>query len=252
MKQRNCLPVKKVALVTGSSRGIGRAIACELATSDISVVINNTQNREQGLHVVSEIENRGGTGIYINADVSNFAEVKKLTAEIIGHFGRIDILVNNAGIVRDKMLENMTVDQWNEVINTNLTSAFYCTQQAVKHMKRQGGGKIVNISSVVGEYGNIGQSNYAASKGALISLTKTIAKEYAKYNILANAVAPGFIETSMLDRMPPDVLKRTLEQIPLGRLGRPEEVAKLVGFLVSDDANYITGQVFNINGGIYM
>ncbi|MBA7555355.1 3-oxoacyl-[acyl-carrier-protein] reductase FabG [subsurface metagenome] len=244
--------VNKVALVTGSSRGIGRAIAIELAKGGISVVINNDKDSQEGLEVMNEIKKMGQHAMYIQADVSDLNQVEKMVEKVINEFGRVDILINNAGITRDKMLENMDIDYWNRVISVNLTGAFNCTKSVIKYMKKQGNSKIINISSISAEIGNIGQSNYSAAKGGIISFTKTVAKEYAKYGITVNAVAPGFIKTKMLETIPEKVMQKILNQIPLGRLGEPEEVAKLICFLVSDDANYITGQVININGGIYM
>jgi 3-oxoacyl-[acyl-carrier protein] reductase len=244
--------VNKVALVTGSSRGIGRAIAIELAKRCVSVVINDDKNIQEGLEVTNEIKKMGQDGIYIQADVSDLSQVDKMAEKTINEFGRIDILVNNAGITRDSLLENMDIDDWNEVISVNLTGVFNCTKSVIKYMQKQGGGKIINISSISAEIGNIGQSNYSAAKGGIISFTKTVAKEYAKYGIIVNAVAPGFIKTKMLETIPETVMQKILNQIPLRRFGEPEEVAKLICFLVSDDANYITGQVININGGIYM
>lgn len=244
--------VDKVALVTGSSRGIGRAIAIELGKSGIDIVVNNDSNPQEGIEVVNEINKRGQRGIYIQADVSDSNQVEKMIERIVNEFGRIDILINNAGITRDKMLESMDIDQWNRVIAVNLTGTFNCTKSVIKYMKKQGGGKIINISSISAEIGNIGQSNYSASKGGVISFTKTVAKEYAKDGIIVNAIAPGFIKTKILETIPEKVMQKILSKIPLGRLGKPEEVAKLVRFLVSDDANYISGQVININGGMYM
>lgn len=244
--------VNKVALVTGSSRGIGRAIAIELAKGGISVVINNDKDSQEGLEVMNEIKKMRQHAMYIQADVSDLNQVEKMVEKVINEFGRVDILINNAGITRDKMLENMDIDYWNRVISVNLTGAFNCTKSVIKCMKKQGNSKIINISSISAEIGNIGQSNYSAAKGGIISFTKTVAKEYAKYGITVNAVAPGFIKTKMLETIPEKVMQKILNQIPLGRLGEPEEVAKLICFLVSDDANYITGQVININGGIYM
>jgi 3-oxoacyl-[acyl-carrier protein] reductase len=246
------IKTSKVALVTGSSRGIGRAIAIELAKSGIDIIVNNDKDTQEGFEVVNEIKRIGQHAIYIQADVSDPDKVEKMVEKIINEFGRIDILINNAGITRDKKLVNMDRDQWNRVISVNLTGAFNCIKSVIKYMEKQGGGKIINISSVMGEIGNIGQANYSAAKGGLISLTKTVAKEYARDGILANAVAPGFIETKMLETIPENIKEKMLDQIPLGRLGKVEEVAKLVRFLVSDDANYITGQVININGGFYM
>jgi 3-oxoacyl-[acyl-carrier protein] reductase len=244
--------VNKVALVTGSSRGIGRAIALELAKRGFSVVINNDEKPQEKIEVMNEINKIGQRAIYIQADVSDHDQVEEMIERILNEFGRIDILVNNAGVVMDKKLENMSIEQWNRVISVNLTGTFNCTKSVIKYMKEQGGGKIINIASVVGEIGNFGQSNYAASKGGVIAFTKTVAKEYAKDGIHVNAVAPGFIKTKMVQNIPEKVMQKILDQIPLGRLGAPEEVAKLVCFLASADANYITGQVININGGMYM
>ena len=244
--------VNKVALVTGSSRGIGRAIALELAKRGFSVVINNDEKPQEKIEVMNEIKKIGQQAIYIQVDVSDPDQVEEMIKKILNDFCRIDILVNNAGVVMDKKLENMSIEQWNRVISVNLTGTFNCTKSVIKYMKEQGEGKIVNIASVVGEIGNFGQSNYAASKGGVIAFTKTVAKEYAKDGILVNAIAPGFINTKILQNIPEKVMQKILDQIPLGRLGAPEEVAKLVCFLASDDANYITGQVININGGVYM
>jgi 3-oxoacyl-[acyl-carrier protein] reductase len=242
----------KVALVTGSSRGIGYAIAIEFAKRNIDVVINNHEHPIEGQKVSDEIRDMGRRSLYIQADVSNFQQVEEMIKKITSEFGRIDILVNNAGIKRDKLLEKMDNDQWNSVISVNLTGVFNCTKSVIKYMKMQGGGKIINISSIAGEIGNVGQANYAASKGGVISFTKTVAKEHTRNNILVNAIAPGFIETSMVKTIPEKVMDKILSKILLGRLGKPEEVAKLVCFLASDDANYITGQIININGGLYM
>jgi 3-oxoacyl-[acyl-carrier protein] reductase len=242
----------KVALITGSSRGIGYAIALEFAKRDIDVVINNHEHTLEGEKVADEIKRMGRRALYIQADVSDYQQVEIMVEKIIKEFGNIDILVNNAGITRDKLLENMDADAWNSVLSVNLTGIFNCTKAVIKHMKSQGHGKIINISSVVGITGNIGQANYSASKGGVISFTKTIAKEYARYNININAIAPGFIKTSLLQSIPEKVMEKILKKIMLGRLGNPEEVAKLVYFLSSDDSTYITGEIININGGLNM
>lgn len=244
--------MRKVALITGSSRGIGHAIALEFAKRDIDVIVNNHEHPKEGERTVKEIEKLGRRSMYIKADVSKPNQVDKMIEKIVKEFGRIDILVNNAGITRDKLLEKMDINDWNEVLSVNLTGIFNCTKSVIKYMREQGGGKIVNISSVVGESGNIGQSNYSASKGGVISFTKTSAKELARNNIIINAIAPGFIETSLVKTIPEKVMDKILKKILLGRLGKPEEVAKLVYFLASDDSNYITGEVININGGLYM
>lgn len=252
LKRKKEEKVNKVALVTGSSRGIGRAIAIELAKNGIDIIVNNDNDIQEGTEIVNEIKKMGRRAIYIQCDVSDSNQVENMVETIIKEFSRIDILINNAGIVIDKRLENMDIKQWEKVISVNLTGTFNCTRSVIKYMQKQGRGKIINISSIVGETGNIGQSNYSASKGGIISFTKTIAKEHAIDGITVNAVAPGFIKTKMLENIPKEIMQKTLEQIPLGRLGEPEEVAKSVCFLTSNDANYITGQVININGGMRM
>ncbi len=228
------------------------AIAKELARSGFDVAINSSRTPEEGRAAANEIKKTGRRCIYIHADISDQKQAEEMIERTVNEFGRIDVLVNNAGITLDKKLENMEVSEWNKVLSINLTGTFNCTRTAIRHMQRQGTGKIINISSVVGETGNIGQANYAASKGGIISFTKTVAKEYAKDGITVNAVAPGFVRTQMTDKIPKGIARKITEQIPLGRFGKPEEVAKVVRFLASDDASYITGQVININGGLYM
>lgn len=251
-KKRKDETIRKVALITGSTRGIGRAIAIELAKKGIDIVVNNDKDTQEELEVLNTLRGFGIRAMYIKAEVSDANQVEKMVEKILKEFGRIDILINNAGIVMDKMLENMDVEQWNRVLSVNLTGTFNCTKSVIKQMQQQAAGKIINISSIIGEIGNVGQANYSASKGGVISFTKTIAKEYAKDGILVNAIAPGYIKTRMTENIPKGIMQKILEQIPVGRLGTPEEVAKLVCFLASDDANYITGQVININGGMYM
>ena len=244
--------INNVALVTGSSRGIGHAIAIELAKSGIDIVVNDSKNPHDGIEVVNEINKIGRHAIYIQADVSDPNQVEKMVEKIIHEFGKIDILVNNAGITADKLLKDMTIQEWNKVIAVNLTGVFNCTKNVIKYMQKQKSGKIINISSISGQIGNIGQANYSASKAGVISFTKTVAKEYARDGIIVNAVAPGFIRTKMVENIPEKVMEKILKQIPLGRVGEPEEVAKLVCFLASENAKYITGQVISINGGMYM
>lgn len=251
IKQANNI-IQKVALITGSSRGIGRAIALEFAKQGFSIVVNSSHRGEEGYKVIEEIENFNGKAIYFQADVSDSKQVKTMVNDTIKKFERIDVLINNAGITFDKRLVDLSLRDWNKVLSINLSGTFNCTSEVLKVMIKQGLGKIINISSVIGETGNVGQANYAASKGGIIAFTKSVAKEYASFGINVNAIAPGFIKTKMLETIPKYFLNEIISSIPLGRLGKPEEVAKLAYFLASNEANYITGQVFNINGGLFM
>jgi len=241
----------KVALVTGASRGIGRAIALELASRGATVAINCRSNVMRAGEVRDEIVHFGGTSEIFRGDVSDRFEAKNLIQEVFGIFERIDVLVNNAGITRDKSIRKMTDDDWIEVLNTNLNSAFYCTSAALPFMIERNFGRIINVSSFVGQAGNFGQANYAASKGGLIAFTKVLALELAKYNITANVIAPGFTATDMTERIPLDVMEQIKQRIPMHRLALPEEIAKAATFLICD-GDYITGQQINVNRGIYM
>lgn len=243
----------KVALITGSARGIGKAIALELANHGAKIVINDILPKNEIDKTLEEIRKSDDQAIGIRADITIFEEVESMVKEIINKFGKIDILVNNAGIIRDSLLIRMKEEDWDAVININLKGTFNCSKTVAKYMMRQkSGGKIVNISSVIGLVGNIGQANYAASKAGIIGLTKSIAKELALRNINVNAIAPGFIETDMTKRLSEKVRKDLQQQIPLKRLGTVKDIAKVVYFLVSDNANYITGQVINVDGGMVM
>lgn len=251
-KENATRAVRKVALVTGGTRGIGKAISLELAKEGYDIVVNSSKDVKENMEVISLIKNMGRKCEYIQADVSDFNQVSNMISKVIDKMGGIDVLINNAGITIDKKLEDMTPEMWNKVIGVNLSGVFNCSQLVIKYMKKCRSGRIINLSSIVGEIGNIGQSNYSASKGGIIAFTKTIAKEYAKDGITVNSIAPGFIKTQMMEGIPKGTLNGIISQIPLGRLGEPEEIAKLVGYLVSDDAKYITGQVININGGLFM
>jgi acetoacetyl-CoA reductase len=241
----------KVALVTGASRGIGRAIAFELASRGAAVAINYHSNLDRATEVRDEIVDTGGISEVIQGDVSDRFAARKMIEGVIGMYEGIDILVNNAGITRDKSIRKMTDDDWTEVIETNLNSAFYCTSAALPSMIEHNFGRIVSVASFVGQAGNFGQANYAASKGGLIAFTKVLALELARYNITANVVAPGFTATDMAERIPPDRMNQIKEKIPIHRLALPEEIARAVAFLICD-GDYITGQQINVNGGIYM
>ena len=244
---------EKVALITGSARGIGKAIALELANHGANIVINDILIENEINKTLEEIKQSTNKAIGIRADITKLDEVESMVKEIINKFGKIDILVNNAGIVRDSLLIRMKEEDWDTVININLKGTFNCSKTVAKYMMREKkGGKIVNISSVIGLVGNIGQANYAASKAGIIGLTKSMAKELALRNINVNAIAPGFIETDMTKKLPEKVRQELQQQIPLKRLGIVEDVAKAVYFLVSDASNYITGQVINVDGGMVM
>ena len=241
----------KVALITGSSRGIGRAIARELAHRGASIAVNFRTGLIAAEQVRTEINEMGCDCRLFQADVSDRHGARKLIQDVVDLYNRVDILVNNAGITRDRSIRKMTDLDWTEVIDTNLNSLFYCVSAAIPAMIENRYGRIVSIASFVGQAGNFGQMNYAASKGGIIAGTKVLALELARYNITANVVAPGFTETEMVAAIPGDVLQQILGRIPLRRLAHPEEVAKAVAFLVCD-GDYITGQQINVNGGIYM
>jgi 3-oxoacyl-[acyl-carrier protein] reductase len=245
----------KVALVTGASRGMGKAISLKLASLGSKVVVNyvaiEASNKDDAENVVDSIIRLGGQAMMVEADVRVSEAVKTMVEQVIDKWSKIDILVNNAGINRDTLLLRMSDEAWDEVVNTNLRGAYLCTKFALRSMMRQEWGRIINISSVAGIFGNVGQSNYAASKGGLIAFTKTVAREMGSRNITVNAVAPGFIVTGMTDKLPSERKEAIRAMIPLQRFGQPEEVAELVGFLASDRAGYITGQVITIDGGIF-
>jgi len=242
----------KVALVTGASRGIGKACALHLAELGAKVVVNYARSSVQADEVVSRIKEMGGEAIAIQADVTKQSEVESLVKETIKSFGGIDILVNNAGITRDTLLIRMKEDDWDQVIDTNLKSVFLVTKAVAKHMMKKRQGRIINISSVIGVVGNAGQANYAASKAGIIGFSKSIAKELASRNILVNMIAPGFIETDMTEVLSDEIKEGILSNIPLGRFGQTEDIARLAAFLASEENRYITGQVIHVDGGMIM
>ena len=239
-----------VALVTGGSRGIGRGIALRLASEGVKVGVNYNTGAAQAHEVVEEITSGGGEAIAIQADISKQSQVTDMFRTILERWERIDILVNNAGIRKDRLLMRMTTEEWDSAINVNLKGAYFCTKAALPQMARQRRGRIINMSSVVGVAGNPGQANYSASKAGLIGLTKTVAKEMARRNITANALAPGYIITSMVEELSENLRSQVLARVPMGRLGTPEDIAGLVAFLCSDEASYITGQVIRVDGGL--
>ena len=241
----------RTALVTGSARGIGRAVAMALAREGARVAVNYRTRETEAKEVLEQIAAEGGDAMLVQADVSDGAEARGLVWRVLDVWNRLDILVNNAGITRDHSLRTLTDDDWREVLDTNLNSVFYCTTAAMPAMSQRRYGRIVNVASFVGQAGNFGQANYAASKGGLIAFTKTAALELAKFNITVNAVVPGFTLTDMLAKVPDDLQAALMARIPMRRFAEPEEVAKAVVFLVAD-GDYVTGQQLNVNGGIYM
>lgn len=242
----------KVALVTGASRGIGKAIACKLAREGAKVIINYNGSKEKAEAVKSEIEAAGGQAEVYQCDVSDYTACETFIQTVIKEEGRLDILVNNAGITKDGLLMKMSEEDFDKVLDTNLKGAFNTIRFASRQMLRQKGGRIINMSSVVGVSGNAGQANYAASKAGVIGLTKAAARELASRGITVNAIAPGFIETDMTDVLSDKVKEASEAQIPLGHFGKPEDVAAAAAFLASEEARYITGQVLHVDGGMVM
>jgi 3-oxoacyl-[acyl-carrier protein] reductase len=243
---------EKIAVVTGASRGIGRAIALELGKEGASVVINFNRSEDEAHEVVDAIVAGGGKAVAFQADVSKFDEAGQLIKHAVDTYGNLHILVNNAGTTRDGLIMTMSEQDWDFILETNLKSTFNCSRAAVRHMLRKRYGKIINITSVAGQMGNAGQTNYSASKAGQIGFTKALAREVASRNITVNAVAPGFIGTDLTHSLPEDVQGNLKNLIPLGRIGKAEEVAKAVAYLASEDADYITGHVLTLDGGMAM
>lgn len=244
--------MSKNVLVTGASRGIGRSIALQFAEEGYNVAVNYAGNKDKAEAVVEEIKGKGVESFAIQANVANGDEVKAMIKEVVSTFGSIDVLVNNAGITRDNLLMLMKEQEWDDVIDTNLKGVFNCIQKVTPQMLRQKSGSIINLSSVVGSVGNPGQANYVATKAGVVGLTKSTARELASRNITVNAVAPGFIVSDMTDALSDDLKEQMLDQIPLKRFGKDQDIADTVTFLASDKAKYITGQTIHVNGGMYM
>jgi 3-oxoacyl-[acyl-carrier protein] reductase len=242
----------RVVLVTGASRGIGRAIARRFGQTGARVGINFRQNMAAAEETAAEVVALGGEALLLPGDASDAKDVMACFGKLLAHWERIDVLINNAGIVRDTLMLRMSDDDWDQVLDTNLRSAFLCTRAALRPMLRQRSGRIINVASISGIRGNAGQANYAASKAGLIGLTKTVAREVASRGITVNAVAPGLIETDITTAMPEKAREALIEQIPLGRMGTPDEVAAVVEFLASANAGYLTGQAIVLDGGLAM
>jgi acetoacetyl-CoA reductase len=242
----------RVALVTGGTRGIGAAITECLARNGASVAAGYNRGRESAEKFAKKMAGEGATVSIHQGRVDDADDCNRVVKEVLERFGRIDYLINNAGITLDKTVRKMTVDDWHQVLNVNLSGAFQMTKAVLEHMIERGSGRVVNISSVIGETGNVGQANYAASKAGLFGFTKSLALEMAQRGITVNSVAPGFIETEMVAAIPETALSKVVEKIPQRRLGKPEEVARVVRFLLEDESSYITGAIYSINGGLDM
>ena len=243
---------RRTAVVTGSSRGIGRAIALELARRGAKVVVNFLNSEQSANEVIEKIKAEGGNAMALRADVSDITQAQELIKSAIDTFGGIDILVNNAGITRDTLIMTMTEEDWDAVQTTNIKSTFNCSKAAIRHMIRKRYGRIINITSVAGQMGNAGQTNYSASKAGQIGFTKALAREVASRNITVNGIAAGYIDTDIWAKVPEEMREVALNLIPLGRKGLPEEIAYSVAFLASDQASYITGQILGVDGGMAM
>lgn len=239
----------KIAIITGGSSGLGKATMVKFASLG-AIVVNWDINQERGEALNAELKGNGYDSYFYTVDTSNMDSVQAATLDVINKFGKIDVLVNNAGITRDATLAKMNVEQWQQVIDINLTGVFNCTRSVVPHMIEKGYGRIISISSVVGLYGNFGQTNYAAAKAGVIAMTQTWAKELGRKGIHANAVAPGFIHTEILNAMPEEVLEKMRSKVPVQRLGKPEDIANINAFLASDQADYINGATISVDGGI--
>ncbi len=242
----------KIALVTGASRGIGKAIALALAEAGADVVVNYAGSEQLAVETSAQIEAMGRRSYIVKANVGNSAEVDAMVQGVLETYGSLDILVNNAGITRDQLLMRMKEEDFDEVININLKGVFNCIKAVTRPMMKQRSGKIINISSVVASLGNAGQANYVAAKAGVIGLTKSTARELASRGINVNAVAPGFIDTDMTGKLNDEIKETLMKQIPLGRFGQPQDIAKLVLFLASDESSYMTGQTLHVDGGMYM
>jgi len=247
----------KTGLITGSSRGLGKAIALRFAEEGCDIAVNYVNeegwdNATEAAQVAEQITALGRQAICVQADVTDLSGVEVMVSKIIEAFGKLDILVNNAGIIRDKTLQKLAKEDWDAVIAVNLTGAFHCTSAVIGHMRERRYGRIISISSVIGQMGNIGQTNYAASKAGLIGFTKSLAREVARRGITVNAIAPGFIDTGMTQTIPEDFIEQIVATIPMGQMGQPEDIANAALFLASEEASYITGHVLSVDGGLHM
>ncbi len=240
----------KVVLITGGSRGIGKATALKLAGSGLKIAVNYNNAKEDAEQVAATVREKGGEAIAVHADVSDEKQVDAMAKEVLNIWERVDILVNNAGIIKDSLLMAMSIESWDRVVNVDLRGTFLCTRAVIRGMIRQRWGRIINIGSVVGKRGNAGQTNYAAAKAGVLGFTKALAKEVANRNITVNAVTPGYVSTDVVDVLPQSLKDKILDRIPQERFGVAEDVANMVAYLASDEANYITGQVISVDGGM--